>query len=934
MRHGLAKFDQLRWISRPNYRPYRAVLTFARRGPRKIFDVSRNVRVNRSTVALHVLQHSATGIRRLHQHKNPRAPFVRDFHKRLEAVIAQIRTHRERIGMPRAFVPQIPAGVRFRGASDIIPLTIEDHQQSPRPRVVDHLRHRLHAKWPKLFEERCLHFYDGHQCGYGITYTIAEPHVRICNARSRLNACWQQTGRQILAARVETHAHRIARAVYCSAKSINKVFHNSFDFDGILRPICRPRKRLTCGCGKLEPIATQYASSRFGIQEFVVRLRRSNTFQLLAPQPASARWGYAAMIAVAHFVFVAAAPAIDLHFDYTSFDNANTAGANPHFGQAQFNVLNYPSINGNYMMTSTDNHRPEMVAAGNDLAEFYNNFLVDYNTQFRSIGGLNASAEADAINAYVVKNSANNGSRPPWLILNEISASVWPDDTQKGTDYRAWVIDAVTRLHDNFGYNVVTYSPFPNPGAHGSDWQALATKSYIGVENYLSGVEVMSAGSNYASRLAWAESQYQLSKDKYGALGVDPSRLFLGEDFTNNTSGNGFGRGGLSSSADWDTAIQIRQDAIYNVGFAGFLAYAWGGNPLGISEAEQIEHEYYYRSRLVLPGQKPQWLSDSAINVNGTTIPLSWNQPLNWLGGVPNANRAQANFWRTLTAARTITLDGNKTIGSMLFDSAYTYTITAGSGGSIIFNNSGSPATLTSSQGSHVIGVDLQLASNLTATISTGTLKINGMISGVGSLTKTGAGSLALIAANTYTGDTLVQAGTLSLATASLADSADVYVSNGGLLEMDFTDALDVIDSLFLNGVMQRAGIWGPVGSGAQFTSPLLTGTGELQVTTFIVPPLLGDYNRDGIVDTADYALWRNSVGSATLPNRDPSNVGPISQADYNTWRQHFGQSVLGSGSGLLEGSVPEPAVCPLFCWLVGVTLLSRRRKGKFPESG
>src|SRR3954468_10722340 len=126
----------------------------------------------------------------------------------------------------------------------------------------------------------------------------------------------------------------------------------------------------------------------------------------------------ALLVAAVVFVLGSPARALDAHFDYTSFDNANTAGANPHFGQAQFNVLNYPSINGNYMMTSTDNHRPEMVAAGNDLAEFYNNFLVDYNTQFRSIGGLNASTEADAINAYVVKNSANNGSRPPWLILN------------------------------------------------------------------------------------------------------------------------------------------------------------------------------------------------------------------------------------------------------------------------------------------------------------------------------------------------------------------------------------------------------------------------------------------------------------------------------------------------------------------------------------
>src|SRR3954452_16551692 len=118
-----------------------------------------------------------------------------------------------------------------------------------------------------------------------------------------------------------------------------------------------------------------------------------------------------ALVCIAPLLWLActdAAPAYDIHFDYTSFDNANTPGANPHFGQAQFNVLNYPSINGNYMMTSTDNHRPEMIANNNNLAEFYNNFLAYYNTQYRSTTGLDAAAEADTINAYTGKNSNKN----------------------------------------------------------------------------------------------------------------------------------------------------------------------------------------------------------------------------------------------------------------------------------------------------------------------------------------------------------------------------------------------------------------------------------------------------------------------------------------------------------------------------------------------
>ncbi len=95
-------------------------------------------------------------------------------------------------------------------------------------------------------------------------------------------------------------------------------------------------------------------------------------------------------------------------------------------------------------------------------------------------------------------------------------------------------------------------------------------------------------------------------------------------------------------------------------------------------------------------------------------------------------------------------------------------------------------------------------------------------------------------------------------------------------------------------------------------------------MTTFIAPPLLGDYNQDGVVDAADYIVWRNSLGAGTLPNRAPNNTGAISVADYNTWRQHFGQSVLGSGSSLKDAAVPEPATYTLYCWIIGAAFLSR----------
>lgn len=631
------------------------------------------------------------------------------------------------------------------------------------------------------------------------------------------------------------------------------------------------------------------------------------------------------VVAVIWLALATSLQAYDLRFDYTSFGGG--------FGQSQFDILNYPSINGSYMMTSTDNHRPEMVANGNALAEFYN-FLTDRYTEQAVKDG---AAAADAINTYTVNNSTHNGPRPNWLILNEISPSLWtanPGSPSIST-YRTWLIDCVTRLNQHYGYDVITLAPFQEPGQSNASWQALSQVSYIGIECYLSGTEVWNSGSNYSQRLAWAQQEYQDSKNAYMARGVPANRLFVIEHFANtdttfiNGQGQeqavGWGRAGLASSADWDTVIQIRQQAILNVGFDAFLSYNWGGNGMNVSLDELLQHEYWYRTTRALATEKPQWLSDSALDVNGTMVPLSWGQTLNWKGGIPNAAGAEVNFWRTLTANRTVTLDGSRTAGTITFDSQFSYVIGPGSGGSLVLNNSGSPAALSSTQGSHTIATSVQLTAGLNAAINTGTFTINGNVTGGGGLAKTGSGLLVLSgAANAYVGDTKVEAGTLRLDGAALDNSADVYLTTGATLNLNFTGIPDVIDSLFIDGVSQKAGTWGSVASGAIFNSPLLAGLGRLQVLTYVMSPIVGDYNSDGSVDAADYIVWRESVGAASIPNRDPNNIGPIGEADYYSWQKRFG-IVAGSGAGQVAPpatAVPEPACwCIALIYLVGLSL-------------
>lgn len=201
-------------------------------------------------------------------------------------------------------------------------------------------------------------------------------------------------------------------------------------------------------------------------------------------------------------------------------------------------------------------------------------------------------------------------------------------------------------------------------------------------------------------------------------------------------------------------------------------------------------------------------------------------------------------------------------------------------------------------------------------------------------LTKVGTGTLTLSGANLYTGDTTITAGVLSLATTYLADSADVYLASDALLNLSH-GGTDVIDSLFINGVSQATGTWGSLASSADHKSALITGTGLLQVTTFVQPPLLvGDYNGNNVVDAADYVIWRDALGSATaLANRDPLNTGNVSQADYNSWRNNFGATLPGAGSLAAEFGVPEPSAFALVS-IVAWCLLPGRRNLQAPHAG
>jgi hypothetical protein len=95
-----------------------------------------------------------------------------------------------------------------------------------------------------------------------------------------------------------------------------------------------------------------------------------------------------------------------------------------------------------------------------------------------------------------------------------------------------------------------------------------------------------------------------------------------------------------------------------------------------------------------------------------------------------------------------------------------------------------------------------------------------------------------------------------------------------------------------------------------------------------VVNALIGDYNNNGVVDAADYAVWRENSGTNNhLPN-DPLG-GVIGQVHYDQWRAHFGQ-VAGGGAtfSAIAGAgaaTPEPATWLMLAMGLCVAILPRR---------
>lgn len=105
---------------------------------------------------------------------------------------------------------------------------------------------------------------------------------------------------------------------------------------------------------------------------------------------------------------------------------------------------------------------------------------------------------------------------------------------------------------------------------------------------------------------------------------------------------------------------------------------------------------------------------------------------------------------------------------------------------------------------------------------------------------------------------------------------------------------------------------------------------GTKLLTTIGAPNFItGDFNGDGVVNTADYTVWRDTngqLGSETNhPAADPNHDFVVNDADYALWAQNFG-SPNAIAAPSLSTSIPEPASLLIAAVAAAITVGRNKR--------
>ena len=478
----------------------------------------------------------------------------------------------------------------------------------------------------------------------------------------------------------------------------------------------------------------------------------------------------------------------------------------------------------------------------------------------------------------------------------------------------------------------------------GSD--VLSSGGTAGFEPSVTGtITVSGSGST------WTNSQSLV----LGVFGTGRLEVLAGAQVANQVAfvgqiNNGNGQILVSGAgSQWDTAQEL---FIGNSGTGSLTIQQQG---LARSDSAIVAVGNTSTGGVTIDGQQSTWEVTNSLSVgaaiNGGTASLALTGAGSrvYVGAAAVAQGAALPIDQTAIVVSKVGSPAQLSIyeGNSIQNAGSAYIgVENGEAGEAIVNGVG---TTWSNSGGVFIGVN---GSGTLSLVGGGTVSSSGQIAVGPSGVVTGIGTVIGELANAG----LVQPGQ---SVGDLAVTGDYSQAATGKLQVELTgtpagafDTIEVSDQATLDGtldvdlglnggnpfvpqlgdsfaILTAAG--GVAGSFASAELPALAAGKMWQIrysanAATLVVKLAGDYNDNGVVDAADYTIWRDNLGSTFDPSADGDTNGVVDLNDYNIWKANFGANA-GAGAGVSAAAVPEPSTAFSFVSVVGTLLVAVGRR-------
>jgi fibronectin-binding autotransporter adhesin len=274
--------------------------------------------------------------------------------------------------------------------------------------------------------------------------------------------------------------------------------------------------------------------------------------------------------------------------------------------------------------------------------------------------------------------------------------------------------------------------------------------------------------------------------------------------------------------------------------------------------------------------------------------------------------RLTSQSMTTGTLANAVTLDSGAGLTARSSGGAQTYTnVIFPSSGTLVFNKDDqTTSNLTITSGGTLAG-SLTVDTSPGGSNAVNEVFLDGVFSGAGGLVKGGTGStgrVVLRGANTYTGNTTINTGTLRIGTGgSIANSGTISVASGAIFDTNTGLSLAAAQWLLGSGtVLGNVTVPGTIAPGLSGSAGTLSFANDLALDS----GSLLSYGLSGTDTTAGGGVNDLSAVASNLSLDGTLNVSEIGVGSFlsatqgNTWRLFTYSGTL-TNSGLTLGTVP-----------------------------